>query len=241
MDLIKNLTMAAICSVALSVGIGAGPGRAMEFNVSFDLNVGSPTPTSPIVGRGIFGFDQTLTDGSYYFKDLTNVYMSYEFIPGPPPFDNNSYFYNFYDLPNPIPPDPSNPFPNTNFDYLYAPNLKVVIYNNGTQFYFDGPSVTNYNVGSLDLNMKQGYIDLYYPGKSPIFLSFQPNNPGVPPILPPYNQYGIYANIDATSTTSELVVNGTYGTVVPGPLPLAGAATAFSLSRRMRRRLKSAS
>jgi hypothetical protein len=222
----------------------SGPGQAMEFNVSFDTYVGvAPGPTPPIVGTGVFGFDENLGDGSHLFSTLTNVYMSYEFIPAPPSFPDPSFFYNFYDLPNPVPPDPANPFPYTNFDYLYDPSLKVVIYDNGRQFYFDGPSIPNYNVGALDLNMKQSYIDLYHPGQSPIYLSFQPNNtpipPGGSPILPPYNRYGIYANTDVDpNTPPELIVNGIYGTIVPGPLPIIGVGAAFGLSRRLRQRVK---
>lgn len=240
MTWLHKLLLSAACLAATV----SGPGHAMEFNVKFDAHVSvAPGPVPPIVGSGVFGFDETLSDGSYMFSTLTNVYMSYEFAPAPPSFPDPSFFYNFYDLPNPLPPDPANPFPNTNFDYLYDPSLKIVIYDNGRRFYFDGPTVTGYTVGSLDLNMKQAYIDLYYPGQSPIFLSFQPNNspipPGSSPILPPYNRYGIYANTDVVpNTPPDLIVNGNYGTIVPGPLPIIAVGAAFGLSRCLRQRVQ---
>jgi hypothetical protein len=240
----RNLALGALCFASLV----AGQVRAMEFNVRFDTYIGvSPTPRPPIVGTGYFGFDGNLMDGSYLFSSLTNVYMDYAFVPAPPDFPNPTYFYNYYGLPNPGPTDPDYnpafPFPNSNFDYLYDPSLKVVIYNEGQQFYFDGPSILNYNVGALDLNIKQEYIDFYYPGQAPIYLSFQPNNTPIPPggsaILPPYNRYGIYANTDINpATPPQLIVNGIYGTVVPGPLPILGVGAAFGVSRRLRRRVK---
>jgi hypothetical protein len=243
----KHFILGALCFS----GLIAAPSKAMEFNVKFDAYVGvAPSPKPPFVGTGIFGFDGTLPDGSYLFSSLTNVYMDYEFMPAQPDFPDTSYFYNYYGLPNPLPSDPNYdpaiPFPFSNVDYLYDPSLEVVIYDNGARFYFDGPSKPGYNVGSIDLNMKQDYIDTYYPNQEPIFLSFQPNNtpilPGGSPILPPFNRYGIYANTDVNPMTPpQLIVNGIYGTVVPGPLPIIGVGAAFSMSRRLRRRVKSVS
>lgn len=234
----KRTRQLGLLSLACMATLAPGTVHAMEFPLKFDLTLGvAPEPKPPDVGTGFFGFNGAaiLPDGSYKFSDLTDVYMDLEFIANPPYSVDRLFLYNYYG-------DPLY----SNFQYLYDPdNLKVVIYDQGSRFYFDGPSTTTYgNVGSLVLLMDPSYITTYYPNaQPPLFLSFQPDNPLLPPgapvPTPPYNRYGIYAKLASAPVGQDpdLIYNGIYGTVVPGPLPLLGVGGAFAWSRRLRRRV----
>ena len=237
MRLYKDFAALGLVCMAAFLPVSA---QAMEFNVKFDKTIAElPGPVPPFVGSGIFGFNgpaplyaANLPDGSYKFKDLTNITIDFEFQPTPFSVDP-LYFYYF----------PDTPAPDTNVDLLYDPDsLEVVIGNSGTSFYFQGASSTSHgNLGSLTLNMKSSYIGYYPEFQYPIFLSFEPTNPVLDPGQPsptaPYNRYGLYAKLASAPPGSnpQLIYNGIYGTV-PGPLPLAGAAATFAWSRRLRRR-----
>ncbi len=101
---------------------------------------------------------------------------------------------------------------------LYDKSLAVVIYNGGSRFYFDGPQAPNSILGgSLELTNDRFST-----------LAFEPSGY----TLPPYN---LYLSIGPISS-----VAGTYGNLVPAPLPLVGLGAALASARRLRRRLHQA-
>lgn len=101
---------------------------------------------------------------------------------------------------------------------VYDKSLAVVIYDGGSRFYFDGPQAANTILGgSLELTNARFST-----------LAFEPSGY----TLPPYN---LYLSIGPTSS-----VAGTYGNLVPAPLPFVGLGAALASTRRLRRRLHQA-
>jgi hypothetical protein len=101
---------------------------------------------------------------------------------------------------------------------LYDKSLAVVIFDGGSRFYFDGPQAANSILGgSLELTNARFST-----------LAFEPSGY----TLPPYN---LYLSIGPNSS-----VAGTYGNLVPAPLPFVGIAAALASTRRLRRRLHQA-
>lgn len=181
------LLMAAI-SVAFILA-AAKPVAAMVFEVVFDDDVAEkPKPIEPYVGAGTLSFDGTMPDGSYSFNGLTNLKFQFNFEDGES-FDQGNAL-------------------------KYDPSLALVIYDNGKQFYFDGPPPCP-DCGSLQV---------YNGAKTMLF--FQPNTVGTPPL----NSYLVKG--------TNSFYQGTYG--VPAPLPLLGAGAGFGWSRQLRRRLAKA-
>jgi hypothetical protein len=101
---------------------------------------------------------------------------------------------------------------------LYDKSLAVVIYDGGSRFYFAGPQAPNSILG--------GSLELTNDRLST--LAFEPSGY----TLPPYN---LYLSIGPISS-----VAGTYGTLVPAPLPFVGLGAALASSRRLRRRVHQA-
>ena len=97
----------------------------------------------------------------------------------------------------------------------YDPTLMVVVYDGGSRFYFDGPPAPNSSMGgSLEITNDRFSS-----------LAFEPRyfTP------PPYNLY--------LSIGPGYFYQGTYGTLVPSPLPVLGVGMLVAQSRRLRRRL----
>jgi hypothetical protein len=255
--LMRLLFKAAVFASTLSLALGFSQVKAMTFKVDFDTTIAEvPGPTPPFIGTGFFSFSDStgqpsMPDGSYKFASLTNVILDFSFDKITQITSNPLEFFYYYFDPQ---------FQNISFLYDSS-KLDVVIYDNGQRFYFDGPGsvATGNPSASLYLLMKPSYVSTYYPdlnSTEPVFLSFEPNDINVPPpaIQPtaPFNRYGIYAKLlsDAAGCTPPpgnldpdyckyVLVNGTYGLPVPGPLPILGATASFAWSRRLRQRLRS--
>lgn len=102
---------------------------------------------------------------------------------------------------------------------VYDPRLAVVIYDNGARFYFDGPQARNSSLG--------GSLEITNATFST--LAFEPSGYTPPP-------YSLYFSVGTTAS-----IAGTYGTLVPAPLPLCGLGVALASARRLRRRRRQGS
>lgn len=187
-------TLAAPCALAAAMLAVLAPGKAAAitvFPIRFDdrgLEQQSFQPRPPLTGEGVFSFDDSLPDGAYPFKNLSNPTFS-AFIGGE----------TFTLLDN----------------VKYDPSLLVVIHDSGSRFYFDGPPAPNSSIGgSLEITNK-AFSSLAFEPKY-----FTP---------PPYNLY--------LSIGPGFFYQGTYGTIVPSPLPVLGVGMLLAHSRRLRRRL----
>ncbi|MFM7266742.1 MAG: hypothetical protein ACKOZW_14360, partial [Cyanobium sp.] len=95
---------------------------------------------------------------------------------------------------------------------LHDPSLAVVIYDNRSRFYFDGPQARNSSLG--------GSLEITNANFST--LAFEPRGYTEPP-------YSLYISVGPTAT-----IAGTYGTLVPAPLPICGLGVALASTRRLR-------
>lgn len=191
----SRASRAAAAAATLALGsllpaMAPGPAAAITvFPLRFDdkgLTTTAELPSPPFVGEGTFSFDGDLPDGSYRFKSLRN------------PTLNVMIGSEVFTLADSI---------------LYDQKLAVVIHNNGTRFYFDGPQAPSSTLGgSLEITNANFAT-----------LAFEPSGYTVPP-------YTLFFSVGASSS-----VAGTYGTPVPAPLPLLGAGLALATTRRLRR------
>lgn len=182
---------AALALGALLPTLAPGPAAAITvFPIRFDdkgLSTSADLPSPPFVGEGSLSFDDHLPDGSYRFNVLRNPALSVRI---------GSEVFTLAD------------------SILYDPTLAVVIHDNGTRFYFDGPQARNSTLGgSLEITNANFAT-----------LAFEPSGYTDPP-------YTLYFSVGASSS-----VAGSYGIPVPAPLPLLGAGLALSSTRRLRRR-----
>lgn len=164
-----------------------------SFSVLFDATF-DRTLTPGFVGTGTLSFDESLGDGSYALNSLTNLAFNFTVI---------GQSFTIADLFTDINP------------------VNLVIYNSGTDFYFDG----GLNDGPLGGTL--GFIK----GAS-VGADFEPNHGGFAPA--PFNLYGVF------DLGTSSIVFGTYG-VVPSAAPEPSAVFLFAIgglvmaARRFRR------
>lgn len=187
---------AALLLGALLPTLAPAPAAAVTvFPIRFDdkgLASSASLPSPPFVGQGTFAFDDALADGSYRFDDLSNPALTVVI---------GSEVFTLADT------------------VVYDPRLAVVIYDNGTRFYFDGPQARNSSLG--------GSLEITNATFST--LAFEPSGYTPPP-------YSLYFRVGTTAS-----IAGTYGTLVPAPLPLCGLGVALASARRLRRRRRQGS
>ena len=124
-----------------------------------------------VVGNGTFSFTDSLGDGTYYLTSLTSYNI--DFTVGTSTFTNADI--------------------NTSI-----PDVLVVIYGGGLQFYFDNDGVFGSHGGSLDFDKADGS-----------YLTTEPNYYGPPPL-------DLYQALDSSGN----LYFGMYGVPVPEPSSL---------------------
>lgn len=168
------LSWKTLSLLSLGFALSAGFARANNYSVLFSNN---NVTGDPVVGTGTFSFNGTYGDGTYLLSNLT------------------SYNFNFT--------VDGFTFTNSSIDTVNLTDVEVVIYDGGTNFYFDTSCSTSgcYGPqgGSLDFTNASGNV-----------LSTEPNYAGPAPL----NEY--YASASSSAPNSSF---GYYGTSIPGATP----------------------
>lgn len=162
--------------VILSLGfaLSAGLARANNYSVLFsDKNITG----DPVVGTGTFSFNGAYGDGTYLLSSLTN------------------YNFNFT--------VDGFTFTNSSIDTVNLADVEVVIYDGGTNFYFDTSCSTSGCYGPHN-----GSLDFTDPNNSAYYLTTEPNTYGSVPL-------DLYYAAGPSGTDPF----GYYGTSIPGATP----------------------
>lgn len=188
----KSLLCGMVCGLGLVSG--AAPANAgMIFATHFD-NTFDRTLSLPYVGSGVLSFDNDLVDGTYAWSTLTNPAFS---------FAVGGESFSLADI------------------ISSTTALGLTIYQAGTDWYFDGPSLEDSALGGV----------VEFENSNAAFAAFEPNNIERPPFnAPPFNRYIAAPSMDEGYEDGSFF--GTYGvnpTAVPEPGTLTLLAVGGSL------------
>ena len=170
----RILSWRTLSLLSLGFVLSAGLARANNYSVLFS---NTSVAGDPVVGTGTFSFNGTNGDGTYLLSSLTN------------------YTFNFT--------VDGFTFTNSSIDTVNLADVEVVIYDGGTNFYFDTSCSASGCYGPYD-----GSLD--FTNASGNLLSTEPNFIGPTPL----NEYFAAASASAPKSSS-----GYYGTSIPSATP----------------------
>lgn len=168
------LSWKTLSLLSLGFALSAGFARANSYSVLFSNN---NVTGDPVVGTGTFSFNSTYGDGTYLLNNLTG------------------YNFNFT--------VDGFTFTNSSIDTANLAYVEVVIYDGGTNFYFD----TSCSISGC-YGPRSGSLDFTDPNNSAYYLTTEPNNYGSAPL-------DLYFAAGPSGTDPR----GYYGTSIPGATP----------------------
>jgi hypothetical protein len=190
----RFISLRTSLSVVIGAALSVGMARANDYTVDF---TSGPAVGYPVVGTGTFSFDGSYGDGTYYLSSLTNYDI--DFI-----IDGTT-------------------FTNSDIDTVNFADVEVVIYNGGTDFFFD----TDCTSGATCYGPYGGSLDFTNGSYS---LTTEPNYYGSTPLDlymaegPDGSTFGLYGTNLGSAATPE-----------PETFLLLGTGLAGMLLRRFRR------